>query len=184
MPTYRDETQHYHRERVREVLALQPTASTRTIREALQADPNAPLTLDRSYLDNLRRKIEGERRHRYDRAEVAQRLAELQDRTETIIAQMWRILLKTTAEPAERIAAARTIIDAEHRFLEAQMNAGIFERNLGTLDVAHTLQLTPEYRALILRAFANYGLVIAHPPEPAPILEPPRTATAPSPGAH
>lgn len=161
MPTYKDETQKYHIERVREVLVLNPRATERAIQTVLEQDASDPLKLNREYIRKLKKKIKGERQHRFDKKHINERLAELQDRTEGIIAQMWKILLDTEKSTLARVAAARTIIDAEQKLLEAQMDAGIFDRKLGTVDIehTHTLALSPEHKALALAFLRNHGAI-------------------------
>lgn len=159
MPNYKDETQEYHVERVREVLALNPRAGVRTIREVLEKDPENPVILNPHYILKLKKKIQGERKQRFSQALVDERLSEIQDRTEGVIAQMWRILLNPTMDERARVAAAKVIIDAEHKFFEAQMDAGIFERRLGSVEVRHSHEFSIEHKTLILKVFSNYGII-------------------------
>lgn len=149
----------YHIERIREVLTLSPKAGRITIREILKKDAKEPIILHEHYIAKLKRKIETERAKRYDYAIVGKRLAEIQDRTESLITQMWRIVLDQTEDGRARVGAAKLIIDADHRFLEAQMSAGIFERKLGTLEVDHQHYLPPEHLVLIKKVFQNYGII-------------------------
>ncbi len=60
-----------------------------------------------------------------------------------------------------RVVAAKAIIEADHRFLEAQMDAGIFERKLGTVDVEHKHEHTiaPELLLPIMATLQHYGMV-------------------------
>lgn len=180
MASFKDETVQYHKERVREVLVLKPNASMRAIREALEGDPRSPLTLDRHYIGKLVRKIHAERAQRYNTAIVESRLAEIQDRTQGVVEQMWRILLDGTADGKGRVMAGKVIIDAEHKLLEAQMNAGIFERKLGTVEVSHEHKLNPDLAAPILRALRNYGIVnpttAVVPYKPAELAQPAHAA--------
>ncbi len=159
MPAYSKEREQYYIERIKGVLDLKLNASTMTIHEALAKDTNAPLSLARVYIEKLRRKIDGERAHRFDDAKVGKRLAEIQDRTESVIAQMWRVLLDPNAPEVARVSGGRAIIEAEHRLFDAQLNAGIFERKLGSVEIQHIHELAPEHKLLILHALANYGII-------------------------
>lgn len=167
MPSYRQETIKYHIERVREVLALKPRAGCRVIKEVLSTDKGDPLNLDEWYIISLKRKIAGERVHRFDNAKVEKALSEIQDRVEGVIAQMWGILLDQNKDDRARVAAGKVIIDAEHKFLEAQLATGIYERKLGSVDIHHH-QLTPDQQIAIIRVFTNYGII-----KPANIIEQP-----------
>ncbi len=171
MPSYGKELTEYHKERIKELLVLKPKVSLLSIREALQNDHKNPLLLDKDYIAIIIRKIRGERKHRYDREEVNERLAEIQDHSQSVIEQMWGVLLNPTADDRARVGAAKVIIDSEHKFLEAQMDMGVFERKLGTVDVEHTHTLAPEVMLPILRALSNYGIIRTDPklglPDPA-----------------
>ena len=158
---YSEEIKKHHIERIREVISLKQRVSNIAIQKILANDSRDPINLELHYVGKLILKIRQERKSRYNQAVVDQRLAEIQDRTETVIEQMWRILLDTSNLPTARVAAGKTIIDAEHKFLEAQMNAGIFERKLGTLDVKHEHEhtLAPELALPILNALRNYGII-------------------------
>jgi len=173
MPNYKNEIIEYHKERVREVLALNPHAGLRSIRQFLENDPQTPLVLDVHYIGKLKQKIIQERKRRFDQTIVEERLSEIQDRTESVAAQMWQILLDAGAPEVARVAAAKVIIDSEHKLLEAQMNAGVFERKFGSVDIRHTYELAPEMKAMVLKTLANYGII----KNPEPKLPDARTDT-------
>lgn len=165
MPNYKDETQQYHIERIREVIAIKPRASLRTIREVLEGDPNEPLRLHIDYILKLLEKIRGERKYRFNQALVDKHLAEIQDQNESVITQMWRILLDNSRDERTRVAAAKVIVDANFKLFEAQLDAGIFERKLGTVDMKDAYKINPEQQASILRALHNYGIIKDPNPE-------------------
>lgn len=159
MPAYKDETIEYHKERIRDLIVLKPDVSAHSIREALQSDPKNPLILDRKYIGKLLRKIDEERKHRFDKVKVEKNLAIIEDETQNIISQFWGILLDNQADAKARVMAGKGILDAIHKLLEAKMAAGIFERKLGTVQVEHQHTLSPEIALPILRALQNYGIV-------------------------
>ncbi|MBI4160052.1 hypothetical protein HY504_02705 [Candidatus Wolfebacteria bacterium] len=161
MPAFKKETTDYHQERVRDILILKPNASARSIAEALASDPKNPLPLHRLYIGKLIRKIEGERRHRLDNAKVTKYLAIIEDETQSVKEQLWGILLDNAADSKARVMAARGIIEAGNKLLELQMNAGIFERELGTVRVEHQHTIAPEIALPILKALQNYGIIRA-----------------------
>jgi len=165
MPKYKKETEQYHMERVREVLALNPRAGAIAISNLLKEDRNNPINLDPHYIVKLKRKIQGERIHRFDQAKVEQHIAQLEDETEQLCIQMWRIVLDQTMDERARVAAAKTIIDAKIKLFEAKMDAGIFERKLGTFEMkhTHTYEIIQEKKILILNALKNYGII--NPPQ-------------------
>jgi hypothetical protein len=72
---------------------------------------------------------------------------------------MWRIVLDQPMDGRTRVAAAKTIIDAKTKLFEAKMDAGIFERNLGTFEMKHRYEIIQEKKILILNALKNYGII-------------------------
>ena len=175
MPPYKNETRDYHKERIKEILALKPSVTVLAIQEALEKDPNRSIKLSHLYITKLKGKIMRERAVRYDRARVETRLAEIEDQTQSVITQLWKVLLDPRSKDVARVQAGKTIIDAHHKFLQAQMDAGIFERKLGTLEVDNVYHLEPEIANPILEALKNYAIikradVIEDPklPEPSP----------------
>jgi hypothetical protein len=158
MPAYKEEVTKEHMEAIREVLAVQPRAGAYKIRELLQKRKN-PLVLDPHYILKLKRKIESERIHRFDRAKVEAHIAEMQDEIDQLCIQMWAIVLDKTYDERARVAAAKVIIDAKTKLFEAKLDAGIFERKIGTVDVKNTYEIKSEHKVLILNALANYGII-------------------------
>lgn len=178
MAAYSDTLKEYHKSRIKDVMILKPGVSIEGIRRVLELSQD-PLKLDYRYITKVVQKIRAERRTRMDRQEINSRLAEMQDRYEAVTEQMWKILLDGTADGKGRVMAGKIIIDAERLLLEAQMEAGVFERKIGTIAIdhshEHTLKLPEEIRTPILRAFRNYGII-----RDAKIIEhPPLAATAP-----
>lgn len=166
MAAYSDTLKEYHKGRIRDVMILKPNVSVEGIRRVLEMSQDAPLSLDHRYITKLVQKIRAEREIRMDRTRINVRLAELQDRYEAVTEQMWKILLDTSLNEVRggigaRVQAAKTIIEQEEKLLNAQMEAGVFERKIGTLaiDHQHTLNLPDEIRLPILRAFKNYGII-------------------------
>ena len=157
---YSQELREYHKERVREVIGINPRASERVIREILENHPTDPISLDRNYIRKIKAKVIESRKWRFNTALVEERLGEMQDRTESIISQMWLLLLDDRMNPKTRVDAAKTIIMAESKFWEAQLDAGVFEKHLGTVGFelnARSRPLELEKRIQILKAFESWG---------------------------
>lgn len=172
MGTYSDDKQQYHKSRVRDVLIINPTLSAEGIQRELQYSFIDPLRLDRVYVRKIMQKVKAERTHRIDRADVKVRLAEMEDTFRAVRKQMWSILNDEELNMVKggigaRVTAGRVLIDSEKVFLEAQMNAGVFDRKLGTMNieasgkVEHIHKMDPELKAPILKALQNYGLIRA-----------------------
>lgn len=167
-----------HREKVRQALVLNPRASYTEIKSLLENDMKNPIALDVGYIAKIAAKIRLERHHRYDKTAIAERLAQIEDTTEMVVTNMWRILLDPRSDSKARVQAGKIIIDSQHQFLEAQMNAGIFPKQVGTLSVEHShsvRDLPPEVYDRMLRAFENHGII-----RPANAITVSGTETAPA----
>jgi hypothetical protein len=160
MSQFSDNAKQYHKERVREVLVLYPRATVKQI-IAVLAEAKEPLILSDKYIGKVITKIHGERLTRFDRSVLKTAIAEMEDRKEAVVSQMWKILYNPKHSAKDRVMAGKVIVDAEKNLLEAKMDAGIFDRKIGTLDVhhEHTVNLPDEIRLPILRAFRNYGII-------------------------
>lgn len=155
MANYAHDTIEYHKERIREVLALNARASLRAIQNILEGHETTPLKLSLVYIAKLKKKIEAERAHRFDHALVETHLAKVQERNETIISTMWSILLDPKQKGRDRVSAAQTIIKADFELYQALLDGGVFERKLGTIDLNATLRNRPipaEVKDIMLKA--------------------------------
>ncbi len=158
-----------HKDRVRQVLALNPRVSVSQIQDAL-AQSSHPLELPLTYIAKLVKKIEGERVHRFDWVIAAKRLSEMQDLYAEISNALWQVLLdngdsatgRKGTTPGEKVYAASQIAKLEADLLKAQMDMGIFERKLGTLDVngKTLIELPQSHQKLLVSAFAKAGITI------------------------
>ena len=147
-------------ELVRQALAMRPRATGTKIKEMLAA---SGITLDYMYINRLKKKIMGERAFRFNQAEVNVRIAEIQDKTNAVQQKLWAILVNPKATDKNKVAAARGILDAERKLFESELDAGLFERKLGEVEVRHGLALSPEQRQMILNAMANFGVIKKSP---------------------
>lgn len=182
MPALSKETREYHIERVREVIAINPRASARSIRAILESNSQDPLVLDRDYIGALLKKIRAERRVRFDRKIVEERLSEIQDQTEQVVQQLWLILLDTKQSAKNRIAAANGIVSADHKFWQAQLDAGIFERKLGTIDLEIQRRNKPipaEVKEIMINAIRQWKPIGSRPQIKANVIDIIPTATEP-----
>lgn len=165
MGAYSDTRQEYHKSRIRDIMILKPDVSAQGIQNALEASALDPIRLDRNYIKKLIRKIEKERVVKLDRAEIKERLSVMRETYNLVSEQMWKILLDGTADGKGRVAAGKVIIDAQKNLLDAEMNAGIFDRKLGTVAIEaggvieHHHQLDPAIKSQMLKALENYGLI-------------------------
>lgn len=154
MPAYSEEKQREHMERVREVLALNPRMGKLAIRNFLMKQKN-PIVLDAGYILKLKRKIERERIHRFDNAKVEKRISEMEDKIQSVIARMFSILANPMTDARAKVAAGKVIVDSEIKLFQAQLDAGIFERKFGTMNI----EIIENHYQKVLHAFANFGIV-------------------------
>lgn len=165
MPALPQEIHEVNLEYVRQALVLNPRATVGEVKSLLEARPKFPVFLSEKYIGKLIRKVKVERFHRYDHDSVNRRLAEIEDITQAVAGEMWKIFLDPLADKKARVMAGKTIIDSHHKFLESQMNAGVFTRQLGTIDVEHqhehtlTVNLPPEIEDSVMRALENHGII-------------------------
>ena len=161
MPSYGSDQRRYIRERIAEILTLKPTASVRAIQDILASDPSQALSLSTKFILAERTKIFREQETRYNRTNINKRIARMEDRTEAIVASMFKILLSPEEDGKAKAWAAQNILKSEEALLKAQLAAGIFQEAPKRIDIAmrHTYELPPEMRAAILLAFKNYGII-------------------------
>lgn len=178
----REDVQAYHLEKVREALVIEPHASNHQVREML-ANLKVPIIIGDKYCSKLMHKVRMERIHRFRKPDILPLIASIEDTTNMVTRQMWAILTNPNNDPKSRVSAGKIIIDSQHKLLEQKMNAGMFDRKLGTLEinntgqVEHVHRLPPEEKALIMRALENYG-IIKRPKYTVVTPEPPRAITA------
>ena len=135
MPAISKETQDYHKSRIRAVLVVDPQASLTEIKTTLAKSPSAPLNLDKDYISRLVKKIYGERATRNDRANISRRISELQDKLKRIDGQLWAIAADKGTKDVAKVQALKALAENELKLLSAEMDAGLYERTVGTLKV-------------------------------------------------
>jgi len=146
------------------VLALQSILHKR----GFQAASGNPL--EWHYLAKLIRKLNREKALAVDTQKIQERLAITKESYRLIIRSLWRIidwqpeyLEQYFIHPPrneERIKAANTLIKLDLAILKAEMDAGIFERKLGEVDITlhRAIPLPPETTAKIAEAFERWGI--------------------------
>ncbi|MDQ3158796.1 MAG: hypothetical protein M3P98_01505 [bacterium] len=153
MAEYSKEVQAEHTELISSALAVQPRASLRTIQSMLQ---KVDRHLDTHYISKIIKKVRGERIHRFDRSLVNERVAEMQDKTQAVQNEMWKIVYSKTAEDKDRVAAAKVIVQSERELFASQMDAGIYTRKLGEFSID---SIEDAETREIMDAMENYGII-------------------------
>lgn len=156
MPNYRQDTQRNHMEMIRVCLTIEPNASDLKLQEMLRKQD---LSLDYQYIQKLRKKLKGERKYRINTQQVDERISDIRDKVSLAQQKLWEVLASDRTTNKDKVSAAKAIADTEIKLFNAEMDAGIFERNLGTLAVDHGLDENDPSIQLIMQAFQNYGIV-------------------------
>jgi len=162
---------------IRDLVVRNPLISVHQLRRDLadrgfktaQGNP-----LDWYYVAKVVRKLNREKALAVDEQKIGERLAITKERYRVIIEKLWRIIdykVEYAAEgifppeTSEIIRAADTIIKLDLAILKAEMDAGIFERKVGTVDVNvyRALPLDPEKATQIAQAFARWGIDLSLP---------------------
>ncbi len=160
------------RRAIRDIAVIDPIISTRKLQDALyekgyKTSNNTPL--DWRYIHKLRTKVHRQVIEEADREKVTNRVSELKEKYRVLSERLIRIafysddLRKEGMPPPsikDQIGAINTILRYDLALFNAQLDAGIFERHLGTLEIEQRNRpLPPELKALMLKAFVNWGIV-------------------------
>jgi hypothetical protein len=157
MPELSPKTKQYHKQRVRSLMVQQPMITIEGMRRHLSNDG---LPLDRHYIASLVRAIQTERIKRADTWMLNMALASFQDAMAEIARVGWEIANDQMADGRDRAAALREIREAHNAMFEKLFDAGVFERKLGTLDMAIRNTPLPEERKQAIRStFQSWGLL-------------------------
>lgn len=180
------EQEHQIRLAIRDVVARNPLISVLQLQSVLKergfktAEGNA---LHWHYLAKLVRKLNREKALAVDLQKVNERIAETKERYRIMVEMLWRIIdykmeyieLYNLFPPKndERIKAANTLVKLDLAILKAEMDAGIFDRKLGSVDVNvyRAAPLDPEKASQIADAFKRWGIDLTLPNRKDPVLE-------------
>ena len=127
------------------------------IRRMKQLEPRITITkmamqlkVDYRVVMRLNKKIERERVEAIKRALADDDLSEIIEFIKEASPEIKGIIFSQFAKPAEKIAAFRAVIEGQDRAMNLKMDAGIYQRNLGKLDVER--KLNSEDEALLKKA--------------------------------
>lgn len=121
------------------------------------------------YIAKVVRKINREAIERVDRQQITERLAQSKERYRLVFDRLMRIAFYTDDLKQEgmlppsykdQISALNSIVRLDIAILNAEMDAGIFERYLGTLEIDKRNKPIPkEVRDRIKQAMINWGMM-------------------------
>lgn len=171
---------------IRNEVARNPVVSVVQLQNALKkrgfqtANGNP---LDWRYVSKLLRKLNREKALAVDMQKVNERLAETKERYRVITDKLWKIidwkieyLLEEgigMPQTQDIVRAANTIVKLDLAILKAEMDAGIFDRKLGTVDVNmyRRIELNPDTAAIIAGAFRHWGVKLELPIQRPKVME-------------
>jgi hypothetical protein len=157
---------------IRDAIVIDPLISVAKLQDALfekgyRTTGNNPLDWD--YVSKIRQKVHRQSVEAADRQKVNERIAEIKERYRLIFERLIRIafysdeLKKEGVMPPsykDQISALREIGKLDIAIFNAELDAGIFERHIGTLEIEkRSKPLPPELKAQMLKAFANWGII-------------------------
>lgn len=136
MAQYSEATTEYIVNRVKEQLVVNPNISLRGLKEQLEKPDQDGRTLPLSvpYLAKLRDKIIRSRAFVYKNADILVRLGEMHQTKREVIKRLWQEA-EYASKSKERATALKAIMDIERDMLQSEMDAGLYERKLGTLEL-------------------------------------------------
>lgn len=154
-------------ENIRAIILVKPGISDVQLAKQLSEKTGKPV--DRHTVGKLKKKIIRRRTEMLHRANIVWRVGELREKKEQIDRQMWKIIFSQSATNAEKIMASKTIMESDLKLLQAEMDAGVFERHLGTFKHA-VVPVPPEHKLKIIKAMQAHGIVEVDQKEAAKII--------------
>lgn len=184
MPKINDDKELDLKRIIRDTISLDPLISTRRLQDVLHRNGFSTANgnpLDREYIGKLIRKLRKEASSNVDRQVIAERLAGTKERFRVMTDRLLKIAFWDYTKMQdgmfpptyqEQIRAIDTVMKWDIAILNAEMDAGIFQRNLGKLEIEKRNRPVDDDQArIILSAMQQWGFVDAEvvPPErPAP----------------
>lgn len=174
---------------IRDAIVIDPLISVQRLQDALfekgfRTSSNG--VLDWHYVAKMRDKVHRKSIENVDQQKVIERVAEMKERYRLVFERLIRIAfysedLKKEGIPPpsvrDQISALREISRLDVAIFGAELDAGIFERHIGTLEIEkRSKPLPPELKAQMIKAFTNWGIIpkeIIHA-EPTITIEPNR----------
>lgn len=180
------ESEHQLRLAIRDILARDPLTSVQKLQRDLKLrgfQTAAGNTLDWHYVSKIVRKLAREAAFSADEQKIGERLAITKERYRLMVERLWRIIdykweyLEQFGlyppKTDEIIKAINTLMKLDLAILKAEMDAGIFERKLGTVDlnVYRAAPLDPEKAKQIVQTFKRWGIDLNLPTQRPKLIE-------------
>lgn len=125
------------------------------------------------YVSKIVHKVRGEGLRDVDESTIRARIAETRNRYNVATQRLskiahwqWEYLREgiPMPTPAEAIMAQKVIMEMDLKLLDAEMDAGIFKRNIGSIEVARrNVPIEDEKRLKIIEALKAWGFNLPQP---------------------
>ncbi len=160
------------RQSIRDIIAFDPLVTDKKLSEILfdrgiKTISNTPL--NRQYVGRLRQKIHKQAVYDADNQKLGPRLVEFKEKNRLVFDRLVRIAFYTddlkkdgTPPPSvkDQIAALTAIVRLDLLVFNAEMDAGVFERHIGTLEIEKRYRpIPPELKDQMMQAFINWGIL-------------------------
>jgi len=152
---------------VRDAFVLDPLIGTRRMTALLEQRFNR--SFDRAYVIKLMKKVHLIVRHEVSTADATDRIGQFRENARIALENLRKIAhgQVDAGKPApsykDQIAAWRAMAMIDKMVLEAEFDAGIFERKLGTVDVEHHHTIDLDRAAKMIGAIKMWTIT---PPQP------------------
>lgn len=155
---------------IRDAILIDPLISVHKLQDVLfeksfRTSSNNPL--DWHYVSKMRDKVHRQAIESVDRQKVVERITEMKERYRFVFERLIRVAVNDDLKSEgarssiqEQITALREIVRLDVAIFGAELDAGLFERHIGTLEIEQRNQPLPaELKAQMLKAFANWGII-------------------------
>lgn len=137
-------------ESVRREMVVNPSVTIFELQDVLNQHYHH--AFDKNFIGKLKNKIHRERAYRVNKRTVNYELALLEDTINETSKILWEIVNNPETSSREKISAIRELRSAKSAFLEAMLNAGVFEPQIGKIKQEE--ELSPETQEGIRRALS------------------------------
>jgi len=168
MGTKNHEQEEAIRQSVRDVLAVNPFASARTLARIVSEKTNLPVT--KEYILKLKKKVSRQSVVEIDRAEVIKEIAAISERHRMMINQLQKIIFAEEGKhkTSDIISAVRQVFNMERDLFYLMMDAGIFAKKPKKEDSKLPEKLSPEVQLILDNA--KYWAFRPPDPEDGPVM--------------
>ncbi|MCP6719730.1 MAG: hypothetical protein KJI72_00170 [Patescibacteria group bacterium] len=176
MPSRPKEVEQNLRRVIRDAIVYDPLISVRGLQDILLKQgfkTTRENVLDWHYVANLVRKVRRESVEKSDKKRLQTRFGELSEKYRVISERLIRIAFYTKEmrqlgmkPPSydEQMKALDMIFKLDLAILQAEMDAGIYQRKLGSMDITTPIPLDNAVKLNMLQVFHHWGL-IKEPPK-------------------